>query len=263
VAVLLQATGRNLMRAAAVGEELHRWPSLLVSALELRRALGHAKSYWRSKTSLNAGMRRRALEAANRQRAETSTDGTARAPMPGFLQELPDCRRRLVERSAAGNHNTAILLPRRGKVLASKTPRCHRPLFSPSFGTVQGAWSARFASTASVIRIRCSCHRDYARISTEARYWAPFVKRSEPNEERWLSAELFSVRERRDARYAVMAELDPQHGSTARLLTAGVSGTGPLGRESGWNPGRQPHGLFSRRAPSWVTQGRTTRRCCC
>jgi hypothetical protein len=59
------------------------------------------------------------------------------------------------------------------------------------------------------------------------------------NEERWLSAELFSVRcERRDARSAVMAELDPQHGSSARLLSAGVSGTGPLGPESGWNPGR-------------------------
>jgi len=126
-------------------------------------------------------MRRRALEAANRQGAETSTDGSARAPMPWFLQELRQhCRRRLVERSSAGNHNTAILLPRRGKVLASKTPRCHRPPFSLSFGTVQGAWSARFPSTASVIRTRCSCHRDYARISTEARYWAPFVKRSEP-----------------------------------------------------------------------------------
>jgi hypothetical protein len=71
-------------------------------------------------------------------------------------------------------------LAKKSKVLASKTPRCHRPPFSPSFGTVQGAWSARFPSTASVIRTRCSCHRDYARISTEARYWAPFVKRSEP-----------------------------------------------------------------------------------
>jgi hypothetical protein len=27
---------------------------------------------------------------------------------------------------------------------------------------VQGAWSARFTSTASVIRTRCSCHRDIA-----------------------------------------------------------------------------------------------------
>jgi hypothetical protein len=64
--------------------------------------------------------------------------------MPWFLQELRQhCRRRLVERSAAGNHNIAVLLPRSARFLASKTPRCHRPPFSPSFETVQGAWSGK------------------------------------------------------------------------------------------------------------------------
>ena len=210
-------------------------------------------------------MRRRALEAANRQGAETSTDGSARAPMPWFLQELRQhCRRRLVERSSAGNHNTAILLPRRGKVLASKTPRCHRPPFSLSFGTVQGAWSGKVSvdrfcdQDALFVSQRLCAHFNRGEVLGSVRQTVG------TNEERWLSAELFSVRcERRDARSAVMAELDPQHGSSARLLSAGVSGTGPLGPESGWNPGRQRHGLFSRRAPSWVTQGRTSRRCCC
>jgi hypothetical protein len=154
-------------------------------------------------------------------------------------------------------------LAKKSKVLASKTCRCHRPPFSPAFGTVQGAWSGKV----SVDRF---CDQDALFVSQRLRAFQPGeVLGSVPqtvgtNEERWLSAELFSVRcERRDARSAIMAELDPQHGSTARLLSAGVSGTGPLGRESGRNPGRQQHGLFSRRAPSWVTQGRTSRHCCC
>jgi hypothetical protein len=139
-------------------------------------------------------MRRRALEAANRQGAETSTDGTARAPMPWFLQELRQhCRRRLVERSAAGNHNTAILLPRRGKVLASKTPRCHRPPFSPLFrdgpGGVVGKVSVdRFCDQdALFVSQRLCAHFNRGEVLGSVRQTVG------TNEERWLSAELFSV----------------------------------------------------------------------
>jgi len=49
-----------------------------------------------------------------------------------------------------------------------------------------------------------------------------------------------------------MAKLDPQHGSTARLLSASVPGRRSSPSRTGRNAGRQPHGLLSRRAPSWV-----------
>ena len=183
--------------------------------------------------------------------------------MPWFLQELRQhCRRRLVERSSAGNHNTAILLPRRARFSRAK-PRgvtAILSLFRDGPGGVVGKVSVdRFCDQdALFVSQRLCAHFNRGEVLGSVRQTVG------TNEERWLSAELFSVRcERRDARSAVMAELDPQHGSSARLLSAGVSGTGPLGPESGWNPGRQRHGLFSRRAPSWVTQGRTSRRCCC
>ena len=171
------------MRAAAVGEELHRGPSLLVSALELRRAPGHANILLAIEDITE---RRHATEGIGGSQPAGSRNHYGRhhsranaMVFAGAAPALPPTARRAIR--GRQPHNTAVLLPRR----------------------------ARFS--------RGSCHRDYARISqrvliteavdgnlarprpldrpergrewravtprgfaTEARYWAPFLKRSEP-----------------------------------------------------------------------------------
>jgi hypothetical protein len=70
---------------------------------------------------------------------------------------------------------------------------------------------------------------DYARMDlTDATILGPIRQTVEFTHERWLSAELLldsiRVSNRRDARSAVMAKLDPRHGGTARPLSASVPG---------------------------------------